>query len=633
MEAPCDVFFSYASDDRHIALDLERRLAQAGVTCFAAGEDVRSGEMWTPGVRDALVSSQRALVLVTARSACSPWIAAAVGAAWALQKAVVVARMVVSHEDLPDLMRRYQSLRVETDDERALLVSEVASSGRSSPVSDPSAEERPGYVLPGLGLLRQDAVGEPRAGAAAADHSRDALQATLDRLGIDARVGPATCGPRVTLYDVTPAPGVKAERIRRHSADIGMALRAESLRVVAPTPGRNSVGIEIATRRTCRVSVQSLMASSAWTTATARVPLLVGRDVSGEVVILDLAKAPHLLIAGATGSGRSACINLMMLSLLYRFPPDELRLILVDPKVMELQAYQALPHLVMPVIRKVEEVPPALRWVIREMESRYRRLAKVGARNLESFNSRPKPREVVLDDDGEPIPARLPYLVVVVGELADLMMTAKREVETALVRLAQLSRAVGIHTILATQRPSVNVITGIIKANYPTRIAFAVASQVDSRTILDGEGAETLLGQGDMLFLPPGAAGLQRIQGGMVEDDEIGRVVAHIAKQAVPAFGPRVRGGVDAEVCASEGGVGRDEADEGLVQQAREIILRDRRATTSYLQRTLRIGYHRAASLIGILEQQGLVGPQVGSAPREILADAPPGAPKADASR
>lgn len=478
------------------------------------------------------------------------------------------------------------------------------------------------YQLPSLKLLHADAGSETFGDPADVEYKKKVIQETLDSFGIDAQVGNATCGPRVTLYEVVPAPGVKVERISRLANNISMDLRSTNIRILTPIPGRKSVGIEVPNAKPSRVSVHSLMDSPAWQSPKARIPLLLGRSISGEVVILDLEKAPHLLIAGATGSGKSVCINLMILSLLCRFSPEELRLIMVDPKVVEFRAYGALPHLITPVISKVEQVPLALRWVIREMERRYRVLAKVGARNLESFNARPAAPEVVLDDDGEPIPPRLPHIVVIIDELADIMMTAKGDVETALARLAQMSRAVGIHAILATQRPSVNVITGIIKANFPTRIAFKVTSQVDSRTILDCKGAETLLGQGDMLYRPPGAASLQRNQGGMVEDDEIERVTAFIAEQAAPEFDSSVLKGVEAAVGAGAGGAAElEEGDEALVQQATEIILRDRRATTSYLQRAMRIGYNKSASIIDILEQRGVIGPQVGSAPREILVD------------
>jgi S-DNA-T family DNA segregation ATPase FtsK/SpoIIIE len=337
-------------------------------------------------------------------------------------------------------------------------------------------------------------------------------------------------------------------------------------------------------------------------------------------VILDLAKAPHLLVAGATGSGKSVCLNSMLMSLLFRFPPEELQLLLVDPKVVEFAVYNQLPHLVAPVISDVSVVVLALRWVIGEMERRYRVMAKVGARHLAGFNSRPPDPQPVLDDEGQPIPAKLPRIVLVIDELADIMMTARQDVEQSLARIAQMSRAVGIHTIIATQRPSVNVITGVIKANYPTRIAFRVSSQFDSRTIIDGKGAESLLGQGDMLFQAPGASRLERIQGALVEDAAIEAVVHHLA-QWRPA---RFDHDLFAETAATTGPVGESDAlaedeDEELIQQAIESIVRDRRASTSYIQRRLRIGYNRAATIMEILEERGIVGPQTGSAKREIL--------------
>lgn len=479
------------------------------------------------------------------------------------------------------------------------------------------------YQLPGIGILRIDEGPGTTADPKETETKKQILQETLDSFGIDAQVGNATSGPRVTLFEVLPAPGVKVEKISQISNNIAMELRATSLRILTPIPGRKSVGIEVPNNTPAMVTLHSLINSQEWTRSRARIPVLLGRNIRGQVVNLDLTKAPHLLIAGATGSGKSVCINLLIMSLLYRFTPDELRLIMVDPKVVEFRAYESLPHLVVPVISDVKKVPIALRWAINEMQRRYQMLAKVGARNLEGFNARPKKPEPVLGDDGEPIPDHLPYIVIIIDELADIMMTAKADVETSLARIAQLSRAVGIHTIIATQRPSVNVITGTIKANFPTRIAFKVTSQIDSRTILDGKGAEALLGQGDMLFRPPGAAGMERIQGGMVEDDEIDKVVQHVSEQADQEFDESVfkaaPGDGDQGGGTMETGEPLSDEDEDLIQQAVEVILRDRRPTTSYLQRCLRIGYNRAASIIDILEQRGVIGPQIGSAPREIL--------------
>ncbi len=487
-------------------------------------------------------------------------------------------------------------------------------SGKSAP-----ARKGPDYELPALSLLDacDDSI-ETMVRPEEVEKKKIILQATLDSFNIDAKVGQATSGPRVTLFEVEPAPGVKVERISNLSNNIAMELQAQSLRILTPIPGRKSVGIEVPNDRAAIVSLQGLMNTPVWRNKKASIPLLLGRNISGKPVLLDLAKAPHLLIAGATGSGKSVCINALIMSLLYRFSPEEMRLVLVDPKVVEFSCYKRLPHLVVPVITDSNKVVLALRWVINEMERRYSMFAAVNARNIASFNARPKRKTPQTDHQGNEIPPRVPYIIVVIDELADIMMTAKSEVETSLARIAQLSRAVGVHTILATQRPSVNVITGIIKANYPTRIAFQVTSQIDSRTILDGKGAEKLLGRGDMLFKPPGASQLERNQSPMVNDHEIEAVVDYVSSQSEQEFVADVfKGGADGE----GGGPGEElsDEDEGLIERAIEIILQDRRATTSYVQRCLRIGYNRAALIMEILEQRGVVGPQIGSAPREIL--------------
>lgn len=504
-----------------------------------------------------------------------------------------------------------------------------------APPQEPSARSaarktppKPVYKLPGLDLL--EASG-PETGVSPEEIAtrKLILQETLDSFGIEATVGEATSGPRVTLFEVETAPGVKVERISRIANNIAMELQAISLRILTPIPGRKSVGIEVPNGTSATVGLRSVMESSAWLGSKAAIPLVIGKNIAGKMVILDLTKAPHLLIAGATGSGKSVCINAMIMSLLYKFPPEELRLILVDPKVVEFSGYNTLPHLVVPVITESSKVPLALRWVISEMEKRYQICAKVGARNIAAFNERPKTAEPVLDDKGDPIPRKMPYIVMIIDELADIMMTSKGEVETSLARIAQLSRAVGIHTIIATQRPSVNVITGIIKANYPTRIAFQVTSQVDSRTILDGKGAESLLGRGDMLFRPPGASKLERNQSPLVEDHEIERVVEFVAVQGEQHFDESVfKCGGEGGESGVPGAADLTVADEELIQRAMDVILRDRRATTSYIQRALRIGYNRSALIMEVLEQRGIIGPQIGTAPREILIDR--GAPGAD---
>ena len=498
------------------------------------------------------------------------------------------------------------------------------------------------YTLPSLDLLSKSSTQSNVVRPQEIEAKKEILQDTLDSFSIDATVGDTTAGPRVTLFEIKPAPGVKVERISSLANNISMNLKAESLRILTPIPGKDTVGIEVPNRASSSVSIRALIENANWKKSQAGIPLVLGKSISGKPVILDLAKAPHLLIAGATGSGKSVCMNTLILSLLYRFSPDQLKLIMVDPKVVEFSGYNSLPHLVTPVVTQVKKVPVVLRWVLNQMEWRYDILSKVGARNIAGFNARKVDKNSPLtDDNGDPIPERLPFLVVIIDELADIMMTAKAEVETSLARIAQLARAVGIHVVVATQRPSVNVITGIIKANFPTRIAFQVTSVVDSRTILDGKGAESLLGRGDMLFKPPGGAKLERTQGAMVEDDEIERVVSFVSEQAQPEFMEDILtfGTKKGENEAPGGAIPRADAnvnsgmspeltqkesldgDEELIQQAIATILRDRRATTSHIQRRLRIGYNRAALIIEKLEQRGIIGPQIGTAPRQILVD------------
>ena len=497
------------------------------------------------------------------------------------------------------------------------------------------------YKLPNVDLLNKSASKSSGASPQEIEMKKEILQDTLDSFSIDASVGDTTAGPRVTLFEIRPAPGVKVERISGLANNIAMNLKAESLRILTPIPGKDTVGIEVPNRTSSSVSIRDLIESPSWKKNQAGIPLVLGKTISGKPAILDLAKAPHLLIAGATGSGKSVCMNTLILSLLYRFSPEELKLIMVDPKVVEFSGYNSLPHLVTPVVTQVKKVPVVLRWVLNQMEWRYDILSKVGVRNLAGFNSRKPDNELITDDDGEPVPRTLPYLIVIIDELADIMMTAKADVETSLARIAQLARAVGIHVVVATQRPSVNVITGIIKANFPTRIAFQVTSVVDSRTILDGKGAETLLGRGDMLFKPPGGAKLERTQGAMVDDDEIERLVSFVSEQAQPEFmedilsfgtakgeGEELAGNIStADTIDGSGAIvslqnsESVDGDEELIQKAIAVILRDRRATTSHIQRRLRIGYNRAALIIEKLEQKGVIGPQIGTAPRQILID------------
>ncbi len=472
-------------------------------------------------------------------------------------------------------------------------------------------------------------------------HISNLLQETLNSFNVDGQVAGAISGPRVTRYEITLAPGVKVEKVSSIQNNIKMQLAAQSLRILAPIPGRSAVGVEVPNQQPEAVSMRSLLDSPDWKNSKAEIPVVLGKDVGGKTTILDLARAPHLLIAGATGSGKSVCMNTLIMSLLMRFSPDDLRLIMVDPKVVEMEMYQTLPHLITPVVNDSQKVPIALRWGVNEMEKRYRILAKARTKNLAGFNSRPKSDVILTDDEGKPIPDKLPLLVIIVDELADVMMSdAKADVETSIARIAQKGRAAGIHIVIATQRPSVQIITGVIKANLPTRIAFKVTSGTDSRVILDKIGAEELLGRGDMLFMPPGASSIERIQGAMIDDADIEKVVEFVSAQAPQRFDATVLkeeaedagGGDDEDYDDDEADIG-DFAhispmvqkytlpgDDDLMKKSLEIVLMERKASTSYLQRRLKIGYNRAAEIIDKLEERGIVSPPVaGGSKRDIL--------------
>jgi S-DNA-T family DNA segregation ATPase FtsK/SpoIIIE len=525
------------------------------------------------------------------------------------------------------------------DDEKSVPEAQMADASEATAASAPPAaaavpapvlpprHHGAGYALPPMDLLLAE-HSAPVMGEADISAQRTLIQDCLDSFSIDADVGTAICGPRVTLYQVNVAPGVRVGMVSAIGKDLCMALSAQSLRILAPVPGHDYVGIEVPNRRAQLVRCGDILSGPAWQGAEGALPVIMGRNIQGEDIFLDLSKAPHLLVAGATGSGKSVCLNAILMSLLYRFKPDELQLLLVDPKVVEMNVFASLPHLVVPVITEVQLVVQALRWLINEMGRRYRVLAKVGVRNLESFNSRPPDKESILDDEGQPIPAKMPHIVLIIDELADIMLSCRTDVESGLARIAQMSRAVGIHSIVATQRPSVNVITGVIKANFPSRVAFQVSSQVDSRTIIDGKGAESLLGAGDMLFKPPSASRVQRLQGAMVTDAEIEAVVAfwaaqgsaaksfELIQQAAPGLSSE-----EQELMTDSGEDNGGDGNDSLLRAAMEIVIRDHKASISYLQRRLRIGYNRAATLVDRLEKRGIIGPQLGTAPREILVE------------
>jgi S-DNA-T family DNA segregation ATPase FtsK/SpoIIIE len=499
------------------------------------------------------------------------------------------------------------------------------------------------YHKPPLSLLDHE-------GEAAKPVDKDALmmqarilEKKLQDFNVQGEIVEVKPGPVVTMYEFAPAPGVKVSKIAGLSDDLSMALKALSIRIVAPIPGRGVVGIEIPNRDRETVYLKEIFASEEFQKTGGRLPMALGKDIFGRTVVSDLAKMPHLLVAGSTGSGKSVSINTMVLSLLYRATPEEVRIIMVDPKMLELSIYEGIPHLLLPVVTNPKKAALALAWAVREMERRYKLMAAKGVRNIDGYNKkiakeekekeelRAKGKVVVVEVDpdeaelpeielaeGEELEhGHLPFIVVIVDELADLMMVAGREIEESIARLAQMARASGIHLILATQRPSVDVITGLIKANFPTRISFKVFSRIDSRTILDQMGAEALLGMGDMLFLPPGTGALQRVHGAFVSELEVQRVVDFLKKQGEPQYDKSI-------LTAPAGGEGgAAEEDEGYDEkwdEALAIIADTRQASISMLQRRLRLGYNRAARMIEKMEQEGIVGPSDGtSRPREVF--------------
>lgn len=448
-------------------------------------------------------------------------------------------------------------------------------------------------------------------------HKAEVLEETLLSFGIEAKVGQINCGPTITSFEVHPAIGVKVQKIKTLENDIALNMEAKSIRIIAPIPGKAVVGIEVPNVQAEEVGFKEMLSAYQQGSRKFHIPILLGKAVNGDYVMSDLTKMPHCIIAGATGSGKSVCINTIVMSILLNAKPDEIKLIMVDPKKVELTPYTKLPHMLAPVITEPQGACAALNWLVKEMERRYELLKQIGGRNIEAFNSRTVDKNFE-ESLGLEIPARLPYIVGIIDELADLMMVSSSDIETPIARIAQMARAVGIHLILATQRPSREVITGLIKANFPTRISFKVSSRVNSQIVLDDVGAETLLGNGDMLFLPPGASHLVRAQGAFIRDEDINAVVKSICEQAPPNY---VIQSFDTmgQIELSESGADEEPADT-LYGQALDVVLGTGNASTTFLQRKLKIGYARAASLIDMLEQKGIVGPSEGSKPRKVLA-------------
>ena len=530
---------------------------------------------------------------------------------------------------------------------------------KSKPITVASAPIIGNYRLPSIDLLSlPDTSVKPTETKEELMANARLMVQTLAQFGIEVAPGDITKGPTITRYELHPAPGVKLEKIAGLTNNIAAAMKAERLNILAPIPGKSSVGVEVPNAIKTKVIMRDLLESPEWQNTKARIPLALGKDVYGHPIIADLAEMPHVMIAGSTGSGKSVCINTIIASLVYRFSPDQLRFVMIDPKVVELQQYNALPHLVVPVVTDPKKVILALRWVVNEMEKRYQIFARVGVRNIKSFNERPKekplpPKDpelplttrkervepgadgfavqideqiVVPRDEDIVIPEKLSYIVVIIDELADLMLVAPADVEMAIARITQMARAAGIHCIVATQRPSVDVITGVIKANIPARIAFQVAAKVDSRTILDQMGADKLLGKGDMLYLPPGSGRLIRAQGALITDAEIEAVMSHISVQGKPSYEPEIHQALQ-KAQSSLGSMTLDPDDEGsseddeLLQKCIEVIRTEKKASVSLLQRRLKLGYGRAARMMDELEDRGVVGPGKGAEPRDILID------------
>ncbi len=541
------------------------------------------------------------------------------------------------------------------------------------------------YELPGFDLLDAQEVDDaPEANREELFSTQRMIIETLKAFGIDVTAGDITRGPTITRYEIYPSTGLRVSRISQLEADIARATCAERINILAPIPGKDTVGIEIANTQKVAVPLHELLHDPEFGSAKKKIPLALGKDVYGKTVIGDLAAMPHLLVAGATGSGKSVCINSIIASMLFKFTPDELRFIMVDPKVVEMQMYNRLPHLVVPVVTDPKKTVAALKWVVNEMEKRYRIFAKENVRNFDGFNNRPRKEKpvtpvVIAEDVEEPesvtatdafdtpavptshqpppwalddvddeqldsiasalasgelgpeadddddeieifedrIPDHFPYIVVLIDELADLMQTAPADVEMCIARIAQKARAAGIHLIIATQTPRADVVTGIIKANIPCRIAFQVSSALDSRVILDTKGADKLVGKGDMLYLPPGSAKLERAQGAYVTDAEIERIIDHCAAQGKPKFETDIHASLSNDAADDDDDV--SEADEELVIKCIEVVRQEGKASTSLLQRRLRLGYTRAARMVDILELRGIVGPGDGAKAREVF--------------
>jgi S-DNA-T family DNA segregation ATPase FtsK/SpoIIIE len=473
-------------------------------------------------------------------------------------------------------------------------------------------KEGSGFQLPSLNLLDDPDPSPISINDENLKMQSRLLEKKLEDFGVKGEVVAVYPGPVVTTFEYRPAPGVKINKVVNLTDDLALALRAMSIRIVAPIPGKDAIGIEIPNTDRETVRLKEIISAGAFEKSKSGLTICLGKDIVGNPVVSDLNKMPHLLIAGATGSGKSVCLNTLICSLLYKSPPGEVKMIMIDPKRIELSAYNGIPHLITPVVTNSKKATNALYWAVKEMEKRYELLSEKKVRNIRHFNQKVEKEK---PSGHEELPEKLPYIVIIIDELADLMMVASRDVEVALTRLAQMARAAGIHLILATQRPSVDVLTGIIKANFQTRISFQVSSKTDSRTIIDANGAENLLGNGDMLFLPPGTAKLQRIHGAYISETEVSRIADYLKEQKEPEYNEAV---ILAPADNSEKSNGEQEYDERY-DDAVALVTKTRQASISMIQRHLRIGYNRAARIIEIMEKEGIVGPSDGIKTREVL--------------
>jgi S-DNA-T family DNA segregation ATPase FtsK/SpoIIIE len=536
-----------------------------------------------------------------------------------------VAREAVVQEDRKRIIEDHEPIRIEPP------VRDIPKSERViKEKQQPLFQDLPDTPLPPLALLDEPPPDTETMSAEALEFTSRLIEKKLKDFGVEVKVLAAYPGPVITRYEIEPATGVKGSQIVNLVKDLARALSVVSIRVVETIPGKSCMGLEIPNPRRQTVRLSEILGAKVYHDMHSPLAIALGKDISGNPVVADLAKMPHLLVAGTTGSGKSVAINAMILSLLYKSEPRDVRMIMVDPKMLELSVYQDIPHLLAPVVTDMKQAHNALGWCVGEMERRYKLMSWIGVRNLSGYNAKiaeaEKRNEPIMDpvtlETENPVPlGKLPFIVVVIDELADLMMVVGKKVEEQIARLAQKARAAGIHLILATQRPSVDVITGLIKANIPTRIAFQVSSRVDSRTILDQQGAESLLGQGDMLYLPPGHGLPNRVHGAFVADAEVHKVVDYLKQQGEPDYVSGVLDNAEELAEATVAGEGGGEADP-LYDQAVEVVLRTRRPSISLVQRHLRIGYNRAARLLEQMEQSGLVSPMQANGNREVLVPA-----------